>query len=217
MDSCFINNYFVAGIKGFAANVDLQPVFNHYKCITYVCSYFTKDETECSQAIMNAVKEARADNMTVAEGLRKIGAAFLSTREVSSQECVYRCMPELWLRKIFPATVFVSTELPEERIHVTKSQQELDLDDDSTDVFKSNIVERYRIRPDSIPSIDKLCLAEFAAYYYKDYRKDSDETSDAQPEVLTDEVIQTQHSNSQDISLPLTIKFYLVTTAPRIQ
>ena len=207
LDSCFINNYFVAGIKGFAANVDLQPVFNHYKCITYVCSYFTKDETECSQAIMNAAKEARADNMAVAEGLRKIGAAFLSTREVSSQECVYCCMPELWLRKIFPATVFVSADLPEERIRVTKSQQELeDLDDDSTDVFKSNIVERYSIRPDSIPSIDKLCLAEFAAYYYKDYRKDSDETSDAQPEVLTDEVIQTQHSNSQDISLPLTIK-----------
>ncbi|CAB4030822.1 Hypothetical predicted protein, partial [Paramuricea clavata] len=25
VDSCFINNYFVAGIKGFAANVDLQP------------------------------------------------------------------------------------------------------------------------------------------------------------------------------------------------
>lgn len=206
LDSCFINNYFVAGIKGFAANVDLQPVFNHYKCITYVCSYFTKDETVCSQAIMNAAKEARADNMTVAEDLRKIGAAFLSTREVSSQECVYRCMPELW-KKIFLATVFVSTELPEERIRVTKSQQELeDLDDDSTDVFKSNIVERYSIRPDSIPSIDKLCLAEFAAYYYKDYRKDSDETSDAQPEVLTDEVLQTQHSNSQDISLPLTIK-----------
>ena len=51
IDSCFINNYFVTGIKGFGANVDLQPVFNHYKCITYVCSYFTKDETECSQAI----------------------------------------------------------------------------------------------------------------------------------------------------------------------
>ena len=29
VDSCFINNCFFAGIKGFAANVDLQPVFNH--------------------------------------------------------------------------------------------------------------------------------------------------------------------------------------------
>ena len=48
LNSCFVNNYFVAGLKGFRANVDLQPVFDHYKCITYVCSYFTKDETECS-------------------------------------------------------------------------------------------------------------------------------------------------------------------------
>ena len=66
-------------MEGFAANVDLQPVFNHYKCITYVCSYFTKDETESPQAIMNAAKEARTNNLSVAEGLRKIGAAFLST------------------------------------------------------------------------------------------------------------------------------------------
>ena len=69
-------------------------------------------------------------------------------------------------------------------------------------LFKSNIIERYSIRPDSISVVDKLCLAEFAAYYYKDYRKDSDETNDAQPNVLTDEVIHTQLSILQDISLP---------------
>ena len=203
LDSCFINNYFVAGIKGFPANVDLQPVFNHYKCIMYVCSYFTKDETECSQAIIDAAKEAKTNNLGIAEGLIKIGASFLSTQEVSSQECVYCCMPELWLRKIFPGTVFVSTDLPEKRVCVTKSKQELDdLDDDSTDIFKSNIIERFSIRPDSISVLDKLCLAEFAAYYYKDYRKESDETNDAQPNVLTDEVIHTQHSVLQNISLP---------------
>ena len=125
VDSCFINNYFVAGIKGFAANVDLQPVFNHYKCITYVCSYFTKDETECSQAIANAAKEARSSNMNIRDGLKKIGAAFLSTREVSSQECVYRCMPELWLRKIFPKTVFVNTDLPDKRVNLQWSLMNL--------------------------------------------------------------------------------------------
>ena len=36
LDSCFINNYLVAGIKGFSANVDLQPVLNHYECKTCV-------------------------------------------------------------------------------------------------------------------------------------------------------------------------------------
>lgn len=55
---------YCSSIKGSAVNVDLQPVFNHYKCITYICSYFTKDETECSQVIINAVKEAKAANIS---------------------------------------------------------------------------------------------------------------------------------------------------------
>lgn len=204
IDSCFTNNYFVAGLKGFAANVDLQPVFNHYKCITYVCSYFTKDETECSQAIMNAAKEAKAANLNVKDGLRKIGAAFLSSREVSSQECVYRCMPELWLRKIFPGTVFVSTDLPDKRLRVTKNQEELDeLDDDSTEIYKSNIIERYSIRPNYIPSVNNMCLGEFAAYYYKDYKSDVSETIDAQPEILHDDILELQQD---PCSLPKTIK-----------
>ena len=57
VDSWFINNYFVAGINGFASNVDLQPVFNHNECVTYVCSYFTKHETECSLAIIMLQKK----------------------------------------------------------------------------------------------------------------------------------------------------------------
>ena len=40
--------------------------------------------------------------------MRKVGAAFLSRREVSSQECVYRRIPELWLRKGFPKKQFLS-------------------------------------------------------------------------------------------------------------
>ena len=198
VDSCFINNYFVAGVKGFAANVDLQPVFNHYKCITYVCSYFTKDETECSQAIVNAAKEAKSSNMNVRDGLKKIGAAFLSKREVSAQECVYRCMPELWLRKIFPGTVFVNTNLPEKRVCVTKTKNELDeLDDDSTDIYKSNIIERYSLRPKAIPAVDKLCLAQFAAFYYMDYRTDYAETNDSQPDVLNDNLLES-HNLTED-------------------
>ena len=107
------------------------------------------------------------------------------------------CMPELWLRKIFPGTVFVSTDLSDKRLRVAKIQKELeDLDDDSTDIYKSNIIERYSIRPVSAHEVDNLCLAEFAAYYYKDYRKDNTETIDAQPEVLTDNDIERQHTDT---------------------
>ncbi|XP_015779208.1 PREDICTED: uncharacterized protein LOC107357078 [Acropora digitifera] len=196
-NNCFINNYFVVGIKEFAANVDLQPVFNHYKCVTYICSYFSKDETECSQAISNAAKEARNSNLNVQDSLRKIGAAFLSTREVSAQECVYRGMPQLWLSKIFPKTLFVNKDFPQNRLRIPKSQDDLEeLEDDSIDIFKSNIIERYSNRPKSIVSVDKLCLAEFAAFYYKDYKIPSDETNDAQPDILTDKIAELQHSNT---------------------
>ena len=204
VDSCFINNYFEAGIKGFRANVDLQPVFNHYKCITYVCSYFSKDETECSQAIMNAAREAKDNNLNIRESLKKVGTAFLSCREVSAQECVYRCMPELWLQKTFPCTVFVNTGLPEERCRVAKSQEEIEaLDDDSTDIFMSNIIERYSDRPNIV---DQLCLAEFAAYYYKDYKRDPDEFNDVQPNVLSDDLLESNHISNCESVLPPTIK-----------
>ena len=54
---------------------------------------------------MNVAREAKDNNFNVKESLKKVGAAFLACREVSAQECVYRCMPEFWLRKIFPCTV----------------------------------------------------------------------------------------------------------------
>ena len=113
--------------------------------------------------------------MNIKDSLRKIGAAFLSTREVSAQDCVYRCMPELWLRKIFPKTVFVSADLPENSVRFAKTQQKLDeLDDDSTDIFKSNIVVRNSDRPINFPVINEICLALFAARYFKDYKCDFD-------------------------------------------
>jgi hypothetical protein len=50
-----------------------------------------------------------------------------------------------------------------------------------------------------------MCLAEFAAYYYKDY-KTYCETEDAQPHQLTDDIIENQSTFSTMQSLPKTIK-----------
>ena len=118
-------------------------------------------------------------------------------------------MPELWLRKIFPATVFVSTDMPEKRIRIAKTKEQLDhLDDNNTDIFKSNITERYSIRP-SIHVMEKLCLAKFEAFYYKDYKRENNETIDAQPDVLTDDLIEINHDINylnSDALLPEKIK-----------
>ena len=106
----------------------------------------------------------------------------------------------------FPAyIVFVNTGLPEERCQVAKSQEEIEaLDDESTDIFMSNIIERYSDRPNIV---EQLCLAEFAAYYYKDYKKDPDQFNDVQPIVLCDDVVESNHvSNCESIFPPLNIK-----------
>ena len=134
----------------------------------------SEGETGCSEAIMTAAKEAKKENMGLREGLRKIGAAISSSREVSAQEFVYRCLPELWLRKTYPAIIFVNADLPERRIRTRKTEKVLaELDPESTDIYNSNVIDRYSDRPDCdfqngiYATVDRLCLAEFAAYYYK--------------------------------------------------
>ena len=68
----------------------------------------------------------------------------------------------------------------------------------------SNIIERYSDRPHIV---DQLCLAEFAAYYYKDYKKDPGEFNDVQPNVLSDDLAESNHvSNCESVLPPLTIK-----------
>ena len=43
-NACFINNYFVEGWQSWKANSDIQPVFNDYKAVTYMCGYFPKQK-----------------------------------------------------------------------------------------------------------------------------------------------------------------------------
>ena len=58
-NSCFFNNYFDVGLKALEANMDMQPVFNEYKTVTYMCQYLSKIEDQCSQAIKNAAKSGK--------------------------------------------------------------------------------------------------------------------------------------------------------------
>ena len=202
-DSCFISNYFKAGPKAFKANIDIQPVFDYFRCVAYMCAYFSKTESLCSESLHQAAKEVFKQNLNIKDSLKKLGATFLSAREVSAQECVYRCMPELWLRKMFPGTIFVSTDLPENRLKMIKKSQDLEqLDEHSTDIFQRNLIDRYADRP-YVGNVNNLCLAKFAAYYYKLTKCDSEyehPTNDNQPQVLTDDVTESQHQ--EDTSLP---------------
>ena len=71
-------------------------------------------------------------------------------------------------------------------------EEELDeLHDDSTDIHKSNMIERHIIHPNTIPSVDKLCLVEFATYYYKVFKTDC--INYAQPKILTEDTTELHY------------------------
>ena len=143
-NSCFVNNYFDVGLKAWQTNMDIRLVFNEYKAVTYMCQYFSKTEDQCSQAMKQAAKEAFENNMHHHDTMKTIAKAYRSSRECSVQEAVYHILPELKLRRIFPAVCFVITNLPEERIKVLVSEKELsELPDDSSNIFKKSNIDRY--------------------------------------------------------------------------
>ena len=101
----------------------------------------------------------------------------------------------------FPGTIFINTDLTEKRIRTRKSEQQLlELEDDSTEIYNLDIIEMYSDRPSrsymngAFDQVDDLCLAEFA---YKDYKPIEDRQNDNQPVILTDQILENQHSSSQ--------------------
>ena len=101
-----------------------------------MCQYFSKNEDQCSQAIKNEAKKAFENNTHHHDTMKKIAKAYLTNRECSVQKAVYQILPELKLRRIFPAVHFVNTNLSEERFQVLLPEKQLsELVDNSPDNF----------------------------------------------------------------------------------
>ena len=58
--------------------MDIQPVFNEYNAVTYMCQYFSKTEYRGSQAMKQAAKEAFEKNMHHHDTIKTIAKAYLS-------------------------------------------------------------------------------------------------------------------------------------------
>ena len=98
-DSCFVNNYFGTGLLAWEANLDIQPVFNQYKAVSYVCAYLSKTEDACSEAMKIAIQEAFEKSLSNYEQMRLIAKAYASKREMSVYEAVYHVSPGLNLHE----------------------------------------------------------------------------------------------------------------------
>ena len=97
-----------------------------------------------------APKEAFENNMHHHSTMEIIAKAYLSNRECSVQQAVYHILPELKLRRIFPALYFVNTNPLEERVQVLLSEKELsELPDNIPNIFKKSNIDRCMERPNA--------------------------------------------------------------------
>ena len=56
---CYINNYNENFLKSWQANMDLQFCTDVYAVVTYICDYYSKDETGMTEFLKNTLKDAK--------------------------------------------------------------------------------------------------------------------------------------------------------------
>ena len=118
---CYINNYNFLLLKAWQTNIDLQPVYNYYKTVSYMTAYFSKSENSTSEAMKQIVQEVKLQNLSARVAMKKLACSFICSRQMSLQEAVYLCLRELWLRKCQPGVMFLNTNLSHERIRLLKT------------------------------------------------------------------------------------------------
>ena len=75
--------------------MDIQPIFNGYKAVTYMRSYFSKYEDQCSVSIRQAAKETFENNESLHDTMKIIVKRIILKENVlfksaveSFQECI---------------------------------------------------------------------------------------------------------------------------------
>ncbi|XP_062607978.1 uncharacterized protein LOC134269784, partial [Saccostrea cucullata] len=187
---CFINNYNPDLLSIWKANMDIQYVTDPWACAMYILSYISKGEREMGRLLKEASKESE-NNDDIRHQLKKLGNVFLTHREVSAQEAVYRVL-SMPLKKTSRQVVFINTSIPNERIHILKSKVQLEqLDVDSDDVFQKGLLERYAARP---LSLENMTLSDFGSMYQtkytpanneEDISEENEEQSEKQSKTIT--------------------------------
>ena len=130
-----------------------------------MCCYLSKQEDECSQAMKPAFKESLERGAGSYKQIKSVAHAYVSKRKCSLQEAVYQVMPELWLRKVFPGVLYPNNTIPEKRVRMMLSKKEIfELPEDSTDIYKRNMVSMYLIRQQN-EMFEHLCYALFIKRY----------------------------------------------------
>ena len=187
-----VNYYSPAILKAWEANMDIQYVVNAYACVMYIASYVLKAEKGMGELLKQAAREMEQGNTR--QQLNKLGSVFLTNREVSAQEAVYRVL-SIPLRRCSRSIVFINTDNKESRDALLLPFSQLqNLDDDNEDVYCKNIIDRYAARP---KHCEDMCLAQFAASYTynRHISQDENEFAHELDSDIPDDTDEITHTN----------------------
>lgn len=164
-----INNYNKIILQTWRANHDISYITNAYAVAQYICAYITKCEKEVTEA-MQAAMEEMDSNITAKKKMLKLGNSFIGARTVSIQETMYRLL-RMPLKRASREVIFIPASYPNLRCRMLKPKDALNKlyqqDENSEDVFCSNVIDRYCQRPTTgkYLILADISLQEWVSYY----------------------------------------------------
>lgn len=146
-------------------------VLEEYGVASYIVNYISKVEAGLSKLLREAASDVTAGYTNVKEKLRAVANVFINGNLLSSQEAAYHCL-SIPLSKSSRGFVYVNTSPINERVKILKPKNQLEgLADESRDIFKISIFDKYARRP---MELEEICLADFVAFYTEDKRAQDD-------------------------------------------
>ena len=187
LNELYINNYNRKWLLAWNGNMDLQFCCDSYAVVTYICDYYSKEETGITDVLKQTIKQQTDQQKSVHEMLRVLKSVYLSHRQIGACEATYRLLKNMHLKDSNITTVFLTTGFPENRYQFLKWTDDEDCLKNTVQIegregaflWTPTIHEKYGKRP---AALDNICLAEFVINY----------TSNPQDEELYDsEFLQT--------------------------
>lgn len=153
------------------SNMDIQFILEEFSCAVYVVEYVNKTNRGISglQRELIKLREEHPDK-DYTELLKDVSIKMLNSVEMSSQEAAWYLL-RLGMSETSRDVIYIPTTWPHERQKVLKTRKQLDeeeLNNESTDIWKEGLIQKYERRPRD--TLAEVTLAQFVSKYYKTSR-----------------------------------------------
>ena len=111
---------FDIALLAWQANIDVQPVFDYYKAVTYMCSYLMRQKHEYSEAMKQSFKESWEKGAGFYEQMKYVqSASLLFSRSNISNNA------RTLAKNVFSGVLNVNSNIPEKRVRMMLNKKEI--------------------------------------------------------------------------------------------